>query len=229
VAACRNPAALRRALATRLVDAIVMAPGGMAADDLARLRRDYPELPLIAYARFRPGDGAALRSVAGALTAVAVEGVDDPVVGDLVLRHSLTARRRRALAGALRLLSLEDDLQRRAWGLAVERVAEPWRTDALARALRVSREHLSRQFGAGGAPNLKRVIDLCRVVTAAQLLANPGYVVADAARLLRFASPSHLNGTARRVAGVGARDLHGLAPGELLARFVRLGRTRSRV
>ncbi len=229
VAACRNPAALRRALATRLVDAIVMAPGAIAADDLAGLRRDYPELPLIAYARFRPGDGAALRSVAGALTAVAVEGVDDPVVGDLVLRHSLTARRRRALAGALRLLSLEDDLQRRAWGLAVERVAEPWRTDALARALRVSREHLSRQFGAGGAPNLKRVIDLCRVVTAAQLLANPGYVVADAARLLRFASPSHLNGTARRVAGVGARDLHGLAPGELLARFVRLGRTRSRV
>jgi AraC-like DNA-binding protein len=111
----------------------------------------------------------------------------------------------------------------------VERVAAPWRTEALARALRVSREHLSRQFGAGGAPNLKRVIDLCRVVTAAQLLANPGYAVADAARLLGFASPSHLGGTARRVAGVGARELQGLTPGDLLTRFVRLGRTRSRV
>ncbi len=229
VAACRNLAALRRALATRLVDAVVMAPGALPKEELAALRRDYPALPLIAYGAFRPDDGPLLRAAAGTLTAVVVEGVDDPVVGDLVLRHSLTARRRRALAAAPRLLSLEDDLQRRAWRLAVERVAEPWRTEALARALDVSREHLSRQFGAGGAPNLKRVIDLCRVVTAAQLLANPGYAVADVARLLRFASPSHLSGTARRVAGVGAGELHGMAPAELLARFVRLGRTRSRV
>ena len=229
VAACRNLAALHRALATRLVDALVMAPGALPKDELAALRRDYPALPLIVYGAFRPDDGPQLRAAAGTLTAVVVEGVDDPVLGDIVLRHSLTARRRRALAAAPRLLSLEDDLQRRAWVLAVERVAAPWRTEALARALRVSREHLSRQFGAGGAPNLKRVIDLCRVVTAAQLLANPGYAVADAARLLQFASPSHLGGTARRVAGVGARDLHNLAPGELLTRFVRLGRTRSRV
>lgn len=229
VTACRTPVALRRALATRLVDAMVMAPGALPRDELAALHRDYPALPLIVYGPFRPDDGPSLRTAAGTLTAVVVEGVDDAVLGDLVLRHSLTARRRRALAGAPRLLSLEDDLQRRAWLLAVERVAVPWRTEALAQSLRVSREHLSRQFGAGGAPNLKRVIDLCRVVTAAQLLANPGYAVADAARLLRFASPSHLNGTARRVAGVGAGELHGLAPGELLARFVRLGRTRSRV
>ena len=229
VAACRNVAALRRALSTRLVDAVVMAPGSMPKDELAALRRDYPALPLIIYGSFRPDDGPVLRAAAGTLTAVVVEGVDDAVLGDLVLRHSLTARRRRGLAAAPRLLSLEDELQRRAWLLAVERVAAPWRTEALARALRVSREHLSRQFGAGGAPNLKRVIDLCRVVTAAQLLANPGYAVADAARLLGFASPSHLGGTARRVAGVGARELQGLTPGDLLTRFVRLGRTRSRV
>jgi len=229
VAACRNVAALRRALSSRLVDAVVMAPGAMPKDELAALRRDYPALPLIIYGAFRPDDGPVLRAAAGTLTAVVVEGVDDAVLGDLVLRHSLTARRRRALAAAPRLLSLEDELQRRAWLLAVERVAAPWRTEALARALRVSREHLSRQFGAGGAPNLKRVIDLCRVVTAAQLLANPGYAVADAARLLGFASPSHLGGTARRVAGVGARELQGMTPGDLLTRFVRLGRTRSRV
>jgi AraC-like DNA-binding protein len=229
VAACRNIAALRRALATRLVDAVVMAPGALPKDELAALRRDYPALPLIAYGAFRPDDGPVLRAAAGTLAAVVVEGVDDPVLGDLVLRHSLTAVRRRALAAAPRLLSLEDELQRRAWLLAVERVAVPWRTEALARALRVSREHLSRQFGAGGAPNIKRVIDLCRVAAAAQLLANPGYSVADAARLLRFASPSHLGGTARRIAGVGAAELVGMSPAEILRQFVRLGRTRSRV
>jgi AraC-like DNA-binding protein len=229
VVACRNPAALRRALGTRLLDAVVVAPGALENGDLAALRREFSAIPWIGYAAFRPDDGLALRAAAGTMAAVAVEGVDDPVVGDLVVRNSLTARRRRALAAAPRLLSLEDDLQRRAWALVVERVGEPWRTDALARALRVSREHLSRQFGAGGAPNIKRVIDLCRVVAAAQLLANPGYSVADVARLLRFASPSHLGGTARRIAGVGAAELEGMTPGEILRQFVRLGRTRSRV
>ena len=229
VTACRGTKGLRRLLAGRLVDAMVVAPAALRVDELARLRAEFPAIPLLAYAPFRPDDGAQLREVAGSLAAVVVEGVDDAVVGDLVVRQSLTARRRAALGDAPRLLSLEDDLQRRAWGLAVERVAAPWRTAALARALRVSREHLSRQFGAGGAPNLKRVIDLCRVATAAQLLANPGYEVADAARLLRFASPSHLNGTARRVTGLSARDLQGVEPGDLLKRFVRLGRTRSRV
>mgnify|MGYP003343587304 CR=1 FL=1 len=37
----------------------------------------------------------------------------------------------------------------------------------VARTLKVSREHLSRQFGAGGAPNIKRVSDLARAATAA--------------------------------------------------------------
>ena len=63
-------------------------------------------------------------------------------------------------------------------------------------AVHGSREHLSRQFAAGGAPNLKRVIDLTRVACAAQLLANPGYTIPIVVRLLHFASSSHLSGTA---------------------------------
>ena len=99
----------------------------------------------------------------------------------------------------------------------------------LARALGVSREHIARQFGAGGAPNLKRVVELCRVAAAAQLLANPGCTPADAARLLHFASAAHLATTARRIAGVGTSDLAGLGPGDVLRRFVRGRRGRSRV
>ena len=37
---------------------------------------------------------------ANAVAAVAVEGVDDPIVGELVVRRSITAERRRALADA---------------------------------------------------------------------------------------------------------------------------------
>jgi transcriptional regulator GlxA family with amidase domain len=107
-------------------------------------------------------------------------------------------------------------------------VERPLRTTALARRLKVSREHLSRQFGAGGAPNLKRVIDLTRIATAAQLLRNPGFTTPIVVRLLHFASSSHLGSTARRITNVPTGGLGALGPRGVLAAFVR-GNTRSRL
>ena len=164
------------------------------------------------------------RSVAS----VAVEGVDDPVVGEIVARASVTAERRRALAEGPRVLRLTEPLQRSAWDVLVGEIEQPIRTTTLARRLEVSREHLSRQFGAGGAPNLKRVIDLTRVAGAAQLLANPGYTIPAVVRLLHFASSSHLSSTARRIANVSTAGLGALGPRGVLAAFAR-GNTRSRV
>ena len=92
----------------------------------------------------------------------------------------------------------------------------------------MSREHLSRQFGAGGATNLKRVIDLTRIACAAQLLANPGYPIPTVVRLLHFASSSHLSGTARRIANVSTGGLGMLGPRGVLQAFAR-GHTRSRM
>jgi AraC-like DNA-binding protein len=92
----------------------------------------------------------------------------------------------------------------------------------------VTREHLSREFAVGGAPNLKRVIDLARAACAADLLGNGAYTVGAVARILGYASPSHLAGTAQRVAGVTPLELRELGPRGVLQRFVR-GRTRSRV
>jgi AraC-like DNA-binding protein len=86
---------------------------------------------------------------------------------------------------------------------------------------------LSRQFGAGGAPNLKRVGDLLTVLAALHLLGNPGYSPTAVARLLGFSSPSHLRLVVRRVIGIRMEDARGLAERELLARFVR-GSARSR-
>ena len=106
-------------------------------------------------------------------------------------------------------------------------VERPVRTTTLAKRLQVSREHLSRQFGAGGAPNLKRVIDLTRVACAAQLLANPGYSIPTVVRVLHFASSSHLSSTSRRIADVSTRGLGALGPRGVLQAFVR-GNTRSR-
>lgn len=225
---CRTPAQLRRVLESRLVDAVVVAPTPALLPELAELRSRLPGVPVIAYAPFRPDDGELLLACRMHAVHLAVEGVDDPVVGDMVVRASLTAERRRALADAPRMLRLTEPLQHAAWSLLLGEVERPVRTTDLARRLEVSREHLSRQFGAGGAPNLKRVIDLTRIACAAQLLANPGYSVSAVVRVLHFASSSHLSGTARRIANVPLGGLGDLGPRGVLQAFAR-GNTRSRV
>jgi len=220
---------LERALRTRLVDAVVFSPAATPLVALAPLRGAFPEVPWIAFAPFRPDDGQLLSECREARVAlVLVEGVDGVVAGELVVRHSAAAERRAALADAPRVLRLAESLQREVWHYLLDRVDQPIRTATLARELGCSREHLSRQFGAGGAPNLKRVIDLTRVACAASLLRNPGYDTATVARILRFATASHLSATARRIAGVSTRGLAGLGPRGVLAHFSR-GKTRSRL
>jgi AraC-like DNA-binding protein len=226
---CRSMAGLRRTLEARLVDAIVLGPHPSLVDEVAALRRSLPTMPIVGYGPFRPDDGELLlQCERQALTALAIEGVDDAVVGDLVARCSLTSARRRALSDGPRMLRLLEPLQRRAWDVLVGDVERPVRTLDLARRLEVSREHLSRQFGAGGAPNLKRVIDLTRVACAAQLLQNPGYRITTVVRVLHFASSSHLAGTVRRIANVAPSGLGPLGPTGVLRAFAR-GNTRSRV
>jgi AraC-like DNA-binding protein len=228
VVSCRTPAALHRLLETRLVDAVVLAPQPALLTELLSFRDRLPSVPVVAYASFRPDDGELLLACRRhAVASIAVEGVDDPIVGDLVLRSSITADRRRALKDAPRMLRLTEPLQRAAWDLLLGEVERPMRTNVLATRLRISREHLSRQFGAGGAPNLKRVIDLTRVACAAQLLGNPGYAVRTVVRVLHFTSSNHLASTARRIANVPPSKLGELGPRGVLAAFVR-GNTRSR-
>ena len=82
-------------------------------------------------------------------------------------------------------------------------------------------------FGAGGAPTLKRVIDLVRLCAAAELAKNPAFDARDVARVLGFASSSHLSTTAQRVIGTKPASLSRLRTVDLFDRFVR-GRGRSR-
>ncbi|HJR50176.1 MAG TPA: hypothetical protein VJ794_03660, partial [Gemmatimonadales bacterium] len=94
VVTCRSAAGLRRVLENRLVDAVVLAPGAVLPSDLAELRSRLPGVPVVAYASFRPDDGDLLLACRKQSVRVAVEGVDDPVVGEMVVRVSVTAERR---------------------------------------------------------------------------------------------------------------------------------------
>src|SRR5437879_10945362 len=178
---------------------------------------------------YRPNDVARLAACHSAGAAGPLcEGVDNAIAGEWVAARTAQVARRDALTDAPRLLRLTDRLQLAAWDEVLRRVAVPTRTGQIAHALRVTREHLSREFAAGGAPNLKRVIDLARAACAADLLGNPGYTVGVVVRILGYGSARHLANAARRVAGAPPQEPPGPGPRGVLGRFLK-GRTRSRI
>jgi AraC-like DNA-binding protein len=224
---CRTLRQVERLLARAVVDAVVLDVKATPDASLGLATR-FPRIPMYALSAFRPQDGALLaRCYEAGFAGVLVDGVDTAIAAEWVAGRTAQAARRLALGDAPRLLRLTDRLQLRAWDEILRRVARPMTTADLARVLSVTREHLSREFAAGGAPNLKRMIDLGRAACAADLLGNPGYSVAAVAGILGYASASHLAAAARRVAGASPRQLRDLGPRGVLQRFIR-GRTRSR-
>jgi AraC-like DNA-binding protein len=224
---CRGADQVQRLLAQRLVDAVVIDVKTATAALLALPAR-YPRIPFFAFGAFRSDDGPLLERCRGAgFAGVLVEGVDNAIAGEWIAARTAQVARRQALADAPRMLRLTEPIQRQAWDEVQRRVGKTTTTGEVAAALGVTREYLSRQFAAGGAPNLKRVIDLARVACAADLLGNPGYTVGVVAEILGYASGGHLAGAARRVAGVTPLELGALGPKGVLGRFLR-GRTRSR-
>ena len=157
-----------------------------------------------------------------------LEGVDDAVVRALVMRATFSTRFARALGEPPASLGLAAELQRQVWQLVVAHGGRPVRTSALATELGMTREHLSRSFSANGSPNLKRIIDLVRVIAAAELAKNPGLDLRDVSTVLGFASPSHLATTSMRIAGTKPAWLTRLRTVDILERFGRgNGRSRS--
>lgn len=225
VLVCRDLQGLARLLGERIVEAVVLGPQVVQRHGLTSVQGPFPGIPLVVYGPLRADEGAQLVSWRRAgVCEVAVEGVDDAVLGDLVARQTRLARRREALQEAPRRLRLTEPIQLDAWTVLMEDPGARWETAELAERLEVSREHLSRQFGAGGAPNLKRVIDFLSVVLVAELAGNPGIDPGCLARLAGFSSSAHLRATVRRITGVSVGDLAGAPAGDVLERFLRVGR-----
>ncbi len=226
----RTPDELDAAFRTALVDAAVvdLASAGEETWRAAALAREFPSVPFYGLCALRASEAPALaQCVALDFADVLVESVDDAVCRELVLRHAFSTRFATALDSPPAPLALDTPLQQAAWRGIVAWAGRPVRTQLLADAIGVTREHLSRTFAAAGAPNLKRVIDLVRLIAAAELAKNPGYDVRDVAAVLDFASSSHLSSTAQRVVGTKPASLARLRAVDLVERFTR-GHGRSR-
>jgi AraC-like DNA-binding protein len=230
LALTRTAAEFERAFRETLVDAAVVDVHAPSEDawHAVSLATEFPSAPFFALTPLRPTDATIVARCAAADVADFVtEGVDDGVLRDLVLPRTFTARFTDALRDPPVTLGLSGQLHLATWRFLVAHGGRAVRTDTIAAALGVTREHLSRAFSAGGSANLKRIIDLVRLIAAAELAKNPGYDVADVARVLEYASSSHLSTTSQRIAGTKPASLARLRGVDLIDRFVK-GRTRSR-
>ncbi len=232
----RTAAELAQAFRGELIDAALLDLGapsgaGAATDDTwraAELARDFPSAAFFAVTPLRVADARTVARCAELEFAdVLVDGVDDGVTRDLVTPHLFRARFAEALRDPPAALRLTSPLQQKTWRCIVNHAGLPVRTDTVAAVVGVTREHLSRAFAADLAPNLKRVIDLVRLIAAAELAKNPGYDIRDVALVLRFASASHLSSTAQRVVGMRPTSLARLRTVDLFERFA-AGRGKSR-
>lgn len=226
----RNAEEVRQALRTSLVDAVVVDIGAAQEETwkVSSLAGEHPTTAFFGITPLRVGDALSVADCAHRdFAGVLLEGVDDSVARDLVLRAAFSTRFARALHDPPALLALVSPLQRQVWTLVVARAGRPVRTSSLAAELGVTREHLSRSFAANGSPNLKRVIDLVRLIAAAELAKNPGLDLRDVSEVLGFASPSHLSTTSQRIAGTKPVSLTRLRTVDIVERFAK-GNGRSR-
>jgi AraC-like DNA-binding protein len=246
----RDVSDLKAQLRKSLVDAVLVdigsaaaatsaggewAPGGsnigIATDDtwkIGALAHEFPSSPFFGISPMRATDAPAVARCASLeFCDVIAEGIDDSVARDLVGPRTFSARFAAALNDPPPSLGLRTAMQTATWKSILASAGRPVRTAALAKEVGVSREHLSRHFSTPGAANLKRVIDLVRMIAAAELAKNPGLDIRDVAKILGFASSSHLAVTAQRVLGTRPASLSRLRTIDLIERFTQ-GRTRSR-
>jgi len=219
-------AALLRLLERRPIEALITDAHRLDPDALCALRIAWPHLPIIVAVTPRADDGPVLRRwrTAGA-TALLVSGVDDAIAGQVVLRHAWVTARWRVLAGHARALRCETALQTQVWRQLIKEADALPALGVLAKEHGLARETLSRHFGAGDAPSLKRAADAARLLFAAQLLANPACPVPVAARLLGYAGAAHLRTVAMRITGQPASALAALGPTGVVSAFLQ-GRIR---
>src|SRR5262245_41596065 len=148
---CRTIQEVSRLLERGLVDCVVLGIRHCDGNGLGLPAR-FPRIPMYALSALRPEDGTLLASCRDAgFTGILVEGVDNAVAGEWIAARTAQVARRAALADAPRLLRLTDRLQLAAWEEVLRRAGTPTQTGHVAQALRVTREHLSREVESGSA------------------------------------------------------------------------------
>lgn len=220
VLTARDAAQLDLLLRRHLVDAVVLGMAAAKAGTFAALRDEFPVLPVFCFAPIRSDDATLVERLERAGATVLLESLDEPVLDRILARKGMTARRAVRLEPLADELDLTSSLQRAAWALIIREAPSRLSTAGLASRLKVGRETLSRHFGAGMAPHLKRALDAVRLAAAGELLGCPGYRVTDVAALMGYSSASLFHRTVRRLLGPASHLLGTLSGEEIVRRAV---------
>jgi len=181
--------------------------------------------------------GAILQSVAHGLVSAALRKETSPTPASPETgqtRHDAAAVLEPGTARYLSgLLDEIDRISSRQYGGGIEMLIDehpsPEREQFLAALARGCEVTIGLGRGGTGAPDalLQKIIDLVRVIAAAELAKNPGLDLRDVSAVLGFASPSHLSTTSMRIAGTKPVSLTRLRTVDIVDRFVK-GHGRSR-
>lgn len=214
---------LREALAARPY-ALVLAESrdadGVCTEEAVRsLRERHPAVVVVGFATARAGMSADVLALARAgVHELVVAGIDDVAP---VLRAALARAARRS--SAERLLEVIADV--------VPPVAVPVlryclehadvapTVPELAQALGVSRQTLAARLRAAGMPAPRELAVWCRLLLAADLLAEPGRSVDQVSLALDFPSANAFRNVLRRYAGVGPSELRRAGTAALVVLF----------
>jgi AraC-like DNA-binding protein len=221
----RLPEDFRRAMRGALVDAAVVDLGAPPSlvDRVLEAASDFPTIAFVGLSPYRTSDAVAIaRCATVGFVDVLADGIDDDILRSVVAVHGFTPRFARLLHDPPSALKLATPLQLAAWRAILAHAGRPVCTEAVARTVRVSREHLSRSFRAGGAPTLKRAIDLVRLLAAAELAKSPGLDLPDVARVLGFRSEARLSSAATRAVGARVGSFSALRGTDLIQRYARI-------
>ncbi|MGH7624890.1 MAG: hypothetical protein ACREOJ_06155 [Gemmatimonadaceae bacterium] len=228
VVTTQRATAVEQVLRTALVDAVIVDLGSAASDSLGAvsLALHFPSAAFIVVTPFRSAHAEQIAAaVAAGASAVLADGPDDGLLASMVSAHGFTGRFTTALGEPPAPLALDTPLTIAAWRWMVQHVQQPLRSHDVARALSVTREHLSRSFACGAAASLKRIMDLVRLLAAAELAKNPACDEKDVARILGFSTAAQLSLMTQRQLSARLTSLSALRGVDVIERFMLASRS----
>jgi AraC-like DNA-binding protein len=226
----RTPDAIDTALATALVDAVVvdLSVAGTAPPPWRAIEHAaaHAPVPACAFVSPRTVDGGTLaRLHASGVATVLLDGVDDALLRVLlqpVLLSTRFVQRADGLLAAHHFGSLAEAV----WRIGVSHLGRLTSVATVAKQLGISREHLARTLRQTGAPGAKHLLELVRLLVV-QLQLAEGVALPVAATRVGYSSVSHLARAARAATGMTPRQWAGVSGDALIAAAVHLHRNRS--
>jgi AraC-like DNA-binding protein len=213
------------AIRARPVELAVVDPllsGTASAQEIERLRRLFPSLPLLLYTSLSPATASALLALgnAGIREVIIFRHDDHPSrLRELLAQEEARSTSRQLLDQVAAILApLPSELR---WVLeeVLRSPAELQTVQQVAARARVDRRTFERWFARLGLPSPRHFLAVARVLYAHRLLQDPGFTIEDVAQRLGYAQTKTLQLHARSYLGLTAGEMRiTLEPAEALER-----------